>query len=138
MEALRRALETRDESAVEALLSPDVVFRSPAVFKPYAGRETTMVLLRAAMAVFEDFRYVRTFTEDGGGGHVLMFEATVGDRAVEGVDIVKVGDDGLVTEFRVIVRPFTGLAALTEAMRPRVEGPLEELARRNSGGISPG
>ena len=129
MEALARALETHDEAAVEALLSPDVVFLSPAVFRPHAGRDATMVFLRAAMAVFEDFRYVRTFTQDGGGGHVMMFEARVGDRTIEGVDIVTVGDDGLVTEFRVMVRPFTGLAALAEAMRPRVEGPLEELSR---------
>lgn len=129
MEALKQALETRDEAAVEALLAEDVGFRSPAVFKPYAGRDATMVFLRAAMAVFEDFRYVRTFTEDAGRGHVMMFEARVGDRTLEGVDIVTVGDDGLITEFRVMVRPFTGLAALAEAMRPRVEGPLEELSR---------
>jgi hypothetical protein len=128
MEALRHALETRDEAAVEGLLAPDVVFSSPAVFRPYPGRAATMVFLRAAMAVFENFRYVRTFTQDGGGGHVMMFEATVGDRAVEGVDIVTVGEDGLVIEFRVMVRPFTGLAALAEAMRPRVEGPLAELS----------
>jgi hypothetical protein len=135
MEELRRALEARDEAAVERLLSPEVVFRSPALFKPYAGRAATMVFLRAAMQTFEDFRYVRTFTEDassGGHGHVLMFEATVGGRALEGVDVVRVGDDGLVTEFRVLVRPMTGLIALAEAMAPRVEGPLAEL------GISPG
>ena len=127
MEELRRALEARDEAAVAALLSPDVVFRSPALFKPYAGRAATMVFLRAAMQTFEDFRYVRTFTQDDGGGHVLMFEASVSGRALEGVDIVSVGDDGLVTEFRVMIRPMTGLIALAEAMAPRVEGPLAEL-----------
>jgi hypothetical protein len=127
MEELRRALESRDEAAVWALLSPDVVFRSPALFKPYAGREATMVFLRAAMQVLEDFRYVRTFTEDDGGGHVMMFEASVGGRALEGVDIVTVGADGLVTEFRVMVRPMTGLIALAEAMAPRVEAPLAAL-----------
>ncbi len=127
MEELRRALEARDEAAVEALLAEDVVFRSPALFKPYAGRAATMVFLRAAMQVFEDFRYVRTFTEDDGRGHVLMFEASVGGRSLEGVDIVSVGEDGLVTEFRVMVRPLTGLVALAEAMAPRVEGPLAEL-----------
>jgi SnoaL-like protein len=133
MEELKRALETKDAEAVERLLSPAVVFRSPAVFKPYAGRAATMVFLRAAMAVFEDFRYVRTFTEDaaedGGRGYVLMFEANVGGRALEGADFVSVGVDGLVTEFRVMVRPMTGLMALAEAMLPRVEGPLAELAR---------
>ena len=88
MEQLRKALETRDAAAVEALLAEDVVFRSPALFKPYAGRAATMVFLRAAMETFEDFRYVRTYTEDDGRGHVLMFAATVGGRELEGADFV--------------------------------------------------
>ncbi len=128
MEELKRAVEARDEGALERLLSPAVVFRSPALFKPYAGRAATMVFLSAAMEVLEDFRYVHTYTEDDGGSHVLMFEASVGGRALEGADFVTVGVDGLVTEFRVMVRPMTGLMALAEAMRPRVEGPLAALS----------
>ena len=127
MESLRRAIEARDADAVEALLASDVVFRSPALFKPYAGRAATMVFLRAAMEVFEDFRYTRTFTDDAGGGSVMLFEANVGGKSLEGVDILSVGDDGLVTEFRVMVRPLSGLVALAEAMAPRVSGPLEAL-----------
>lgn len=127
MESLRRAIEAHDADAVEALLAPDVVFRSPALFKPYAGRAATMVFLRAAMEVFEDFRYTRTFTDDAGGGSVMLFEANVGGKSLEGVDILSVGDDGLVTEFRVMVRPLSGLVALAEAMAPRVSGPLEAL-----------
>jgi hypothetical protein len=132
MEQLRRALETKDAAAVEALLAEDVVFRSPALFKPYAGRDATMVFLRAAMETFEDFRYVRTFTEDstaGGRGHVLMFTASVGGREVEGADFVSLDDAGLVSEFRVMIRPMTGLIALAEAMAPRVAGPLADLSR---------
>jgi hypothetical protein len=127
VESLRRAIEARDADAVEALLAPEVVFRSPALFKPYAGRAATMVFLRAAMEVFEDFRYTRTFTDDAGGGSVMLFEANVSGKSLEGVDILSVGDDGLVTEFRVMVRPLSGLVALAEAMAPRVSGPLEEL-----------
>jgi hypothetical protein len=129
MEQLRRALETKDAAAVEALLADEVVFRSPALFKPYAGRAATMVFLRAAMETFEDFRYVRTFTEDDGRGHVLMFTATVGGRELEGADFVSLDDAGLVTEFRVMVRPMSGLVSLAEAMAPRVAGPLAELSR---------
>ncbi len=127
MESLRRAIEARDADAVEALLAPDVVFRSPALFKPYAGRAATMVFLRAAMEVLEDFRYTRAFTDDAGGGSVLLFAASVGGKSLEGVDIISVGDDGLVTEFRVMIRPLSGLVALAEAMAPRVTGPLEAL-----------
>jgi hypothetical protein len=129
MQALKRALETKDAAAVEPLLAPDVVFSSPAVFSPYAGRAATMVFLRAAMEVLEDFRYVRTFDQAGGGGHVLMFQASVGGRQVEGVDIVSVGDDGLVTGFTVMIRPASALMAVAEAMAPRVQGPLAALSR---------
>jgi hypothetical protein len=129
MEQLRRALETKDAAAVEALLADDVVFRSPALFKPYAGRAATMVFLRAAMETFEDFRYVRTFTEDDGRGYVLMFTATVAGRELEGADFVSLDDAGLVDEFRVMIRPMTGLVSLAEAMAPRVAGPLAALSR---------
>jgi ketosteroid isomerase-like protein len=129
MEQLRKALETKDADAVEALLSDDVVFRSPAVFKPYSGKAATMVFLRAAMETFEDFGYVRTFAEDDGRGHVMMFAASVGGRELEGADFVRLDEAGLVSEFRVMVRPMSGLIALAEAMAPRVAGPLADLSR---------
>ena len=108
------------------------MFRSPALFKPYAGRAATKVFLRAAMETLEDFRYVRTFTEDsssGGRAHVLMFTATVGGRELEGADFVSLDEAGLVDEFRVMIRPMTGLVSLAEAMAPRVAGPLAALSR---------
>jgi hypothetical protein len=124
MDRLREALEARDPAAVEALLADDVMFSSPAIFKPYAGREATMVFLRAAMETFEDFRYVRSFAEDDGRGFVLMFTASVGGRALEGADFIRLDEAGLVSDFRVMIRPMTGLIAVAEAMAPRIEDPL--------------
>jgi hypothetical protein len=128
MEQLRKALEARDPVAVEALLAEDVVFRSPALFKPYVGRAATMVFLRAAMETLEGLRYVRSFTEDGGRGHVLMFTASVDGRELEGADFVSLNDAGLVSEFRVMIRPMTGLVSLAQSMAPSVEGPLAALS----------
>jgi hypothetical protein len=128
LEQLRSALEAKDADAVEALLAEDVVFWSPALFKPYAGRAATMVFLRAAMQTFADFRYVRTFTESDDRGGVLMFAATVDGREVEGVDVVRLDEAGLVCEFRVLIRPLSGLIALAEAMAPRVADPLAALS----------
>jgi hypothetical protein len=128
MEQLRKVLETRDAEAVEALLADDVVFSSPALFKPYAGRGATMVFLRAAMETFEDFRYVRAYSEDDGRGHVLMFAASVGGRQLEGADFIRLDEAGLVNEFRVMIRPMRGLVALAEAMAPRVEAGMTSLS----------
>ena len=99
-------------------LHPDVVFRSPAVYRPYEGREATMGLLRHVVEVMADLHYVDDLEAEG--SHALFFRATVGDREVEGVDYCKVDSDGLVTELTVMVRPASGLAALAEAMGARL------------------
>jgi hypothetical protein len=115
----RAAAESKDFSSVEEIFSEDVVFRSPVVFKPYEGREALLVLLGAVVRVFEDFRYVEQV--ETGDAAVLMFEARVGDRDLQGVDILRFGDDGLIREMTVMVRPMSGVNALAEAMQRLLE-----------------
>jgi SnoaL-like domain len=115
----RRAVEARDLEAMQEALHPDVVFRSPAVFRPYEGREAAMGLLRHVVEVLADLEYVDHV--ETGGSHALFFRATVGDKQVDGVDYCQVDAEGLVTELTVYVRPATGLAALGEAMAARLE-----------------
>jgi hypothetical protein len=103
-----------------AALHPDVVFHSPAVFKPYNGREATMRLLGHVLDVFEDFRYLDELSGDGGGSHGLVFAARVGDKTLEGWDYLNLDADGLITELTVMVRPLSGLIALAQAMGERL------------------
>lgn len=127
MKAFREAIEARDVDALEALLADDVVFRSPAVHKPYEGRLATSVVLRAVMRVFADFRYTRTIGDAGSPDHVLVFEATVGDRRVEGADFLHVRKDGLIDDFRVMIRPLSGLTAVVEAMQAVLPDVMREM-----------
>lgn len=117
-DAFKRAAEAKDFSRGEELFSPDVVFRSPAVFKPYAGLDALKVLLGAVVEVFEDFRYVDQV--ETGDTAVLIFEARVGDRELNGVDILRFGEDGKIAEMMVMVRPLSGLNALVEEMGRRL------------------
>ena len=114
----RTAVEAADLAAMEAALHPDVVFRSPAVHAPYEGRERTIELLGHALEVFEDFRYLHDVS--AGDTQALVFAARVGDRELQGLDLVRTGADGLVTELTVMVRPLSGLAALAQAMAARL------------------
>jgi len=118
-DAFRRAAESKDFSAVDQLFAEDAVFRSPVVFKPYQGREALALLLGAVVQVFEDFRYVEHV--ETGDTAVLMFEARVGDREVQGVDILRFGDGEQIREMTVMVRPMSGMHALAEAMRAKLE-----------------
>jgi hypothetical protein len=117
----RAAVESRDLGRMEAALAPDVVFRSPAVFKPYEGREAVMHLLGTVVQVFEDFEY--TDELQGEGTHALVFQARVGERMVEGLDHLTVDADGLINELVVMIRPLSGLMALAEAMAERLGAP---------------
>src|SRR5439155_630274 len=47
MHPFRSAIEARDVDAVVALLSDDVVLRSPVAFKPYRGRAAVAALAEA-------------------------------------------------------------------------------------------
>ncbi|WP_430782722.1 nuclear transport factor 2 family protein [Actinoplanes sp. G11-F43] len=122
MHPFRQAVEARDTAAIEALLAENVVFTSPVAHKPYPGRPVTAAILRAAMRVFQDFRYIREI--DGGSDHALVFEATVNGRSVTGCDFIHVDGNGLIDDFMVMVRPLSAATALSEAMAaefPRIQ-----------------
>jgi hypothetical protein len=116
MQAFREAIESRDLDAVVALFTEDIVFRSPAVHGPYEGREQVSVLLGAVGQVLEDFRYTRQIGAPDAADQAIVFEGRVGDREVEGCDFIHVNENGLIDELYVMVRPFSGLMALTKAM----------------------
>jgi limonene-1,2-epoxide hydrolase len=119
---MRTALEGRDLDAAVALMTPDVVFRSPIVHKPYQGPEAVRALLEGIVAIFQDFRYERSIGAPDAADHALVFRTRVGDREIEGCDFLHVSADDLIDEFVVMVRPLTGALALAEAMRAHFEG----------------
>ena len=126
MDAFKQAVESKDPAQLEAVLADDVVFRSPAVHKPYEGKVATSVVLRAVVRVFEDFRYTSTY--DGPDGSVLVFEATVGGKQIQGADFVRTNADGLVVSLTVMIRPLSGLNAVVAAMGPMIEQIVAELS----------
>ena len=120
-DAFRRAAESKDFSSFEEIFAESVSFRSPAVFKPYQGRESVALLLFTVAGVFEDFRY--TDQVETGDTALLAFSARVGDRELDGVDLLRFDGAGKVREMAVYIRPLSGLNALAAAMQRRLEQP---------------
>jgi limonene-1,2-epoxide hydrolase len=114
------ALEARDVNAAVALLSEDVVFRSPVVFKPSHGRDAVAAILHAVSRVFDDFRYVREIGAPDATDHALVFQARVGERLIEGCDFLHLDEDGSIDELAVMVRPLSGTLALADAMKAQL------------------
>lgn len=133
---------------LDELLHDDVVFYSPIVYTPQVGKAITTLYLEAAGQTLPgdpaDGGGAMTAGPDEGGndrggggfrytkkvlaGHVavLEFETTVEGKYVNGVDIIRCDDEGLIVEFRVMIRPLQAvnlvhrqMAAMLESMAPK-------------------
>jgi hypothetical protein len=101
------------------LLSPDCVFWSPVVHTPQQGRDITFLYLSAAGQVFNtDFRYVREVRQDDTA--MLEFECTLDDTHVNGIDLIQT-KDGLISDFKVMVRPLKAVNKVHEKMMAMLE-----------------
>lgn len=120
-DAFKTAAEARDLDGIRSALAEHVVFHSPVTFKPFEGRDVVGHVLTTVAGVFEDFRYTDHLHE--GPTSILVFRAKVGEREVDGIDLVREGSDGLIEDFTVMVRPLSGLTALAEEMGRRLGAP---------------
>jgi len=113
-------LEARDPSRLGEILAEDCVFYSPVVHTPQAGRELTALYLTGAMHVFNDsFRYLKEVVDAPHA--VLEFSCRLDDIEINGVDIITVNAAGLISEFKVMVRPLKAVNLLHERMRAMLE-----------------
>jgi SnoaL-like domain len=116
--SFRAAVESGDIDAARRLFAEEIVFHSPATFHPFVGRDTVTSLLVIVAETFEDFRYTDEFEADG--AHALIFRAGIGGKEIEGVDLLRFDDEGLIADFTVMLRPLSGLVPFAQAMGEKV------------------
>lgn len=124
-------MEAGDGAALADTLAPDVAFRSPAVHRPYLGREAVMPVLTAAVDVLEALTY--TDCVEGPELTILFFTARIGERQAEGIDGLRFDAQGQVQELTVMIRPLSALTAVVETMGRRLGGASDDQNGRPSG-----
>lgn len=99
-----------------ALLHKDCVFHSPIVHTPQHGKAITQLYLAAAAKVLgnESFRYVGEFM--GEKSAALEFQCRVGGVDINGVDLIQWNEDGLLTDFKVMIRPLQAIEIVHKLM----------------------
>jgi hypothetical protein len=113
--AWHAVVQSGDPELLDDLLADDVVFRSPAVFKPQEGKAVTTRYLTSAMTVLgPSLRYVGEWY--GEASAVLEFEADLDGVYVQGVDMLHWNGEDQLVAFTVMVRPMRGLNKLVELM----------------------
>lgn len=86
------------------------------VHSPQAGKAITARYLAAAIHVLgnDTFRYVREVT--GPSDAVLEFEVEIDGIHVNGVDLIHWNEAGLITDFKVMLRPLKAINLVREKM----------------------
>ena len=115
----RRGVESKDVVVMMEAFADGAVLHSPITFKPFEGREAIARLLGILMQVFQDFRYTDELTAED-GTKALIFRTRVGDRDVEGLDLIRFDDAGRIRDFTVMVRPRSAVEALLKEVSSRL------------------
>lgn len=105
-----------DPAVLSDLLADDVVFHSPVVHTPQAGKPIVMAYLVAASHVLgnDSFHYVRELVD--GDEMMLEFVTEIDGIAINGVDIIRFNADGRIIDFKVMVRPLKAINKVWEMM----------------------
>ncbi|MGW3341749.1 nuclear transport factor 2 family protein [Nonomuraea rubra] len=115
--AYRRAGEAHDLAALAATLSEDVVFHSPlSAAAEFRGKEQAVQLFSVVFDVLSDLRYHSDVGDDR--TRALTATARLGDREIHEAAMVEVGEDGLLREITLWIRPLPALTALMAALGP--------------------
>lgn len=124
-DSFRTAVEAGDIASASRLFREDAVFRSPVVYRPYAGRDTVLKILEAAERVLGaggDFHYVLQLEDRDARVAILEFATEVDGRQIEGIDKLTFDDQGRIAELKVMLRPASALQLVGARM-------AEEFAR---------
>jgi hypothetical protein len=100
------------------LLAPSVESDRAALHRPFVAKAAVPRLLPVLRDCFEDVEITDELTT--ANTLSFVFSARIGAHDVNGLQLVRFGPDGLITRVTGMVRPRTGLVALTEAMAPHV------------------
>jgi hypothetical protein len=115
----RRGVESKDVAVMMEAFADGAVLHSPITFRPFEGKEAIARLLGILMQVFQDFRYTDELTAED-GTKALVFRTRVGDRDVEGLDLIRFDGSGRIRDFTVMVRPRSAVEALLREVSSRL------------------
>jgi SnoaL-like domain len=116
LHAWHQLIKEKNTKGIPAILADDVVLHSPIVHTPVRGKQIVTLYLMAAFHTFanEHFTYVRELSNDSTA--ILEFTTEIDGIFVNGVDMISWNEDGLITDFKVMVRPLKAVNLIHQKM----------------------
>ena len=106
---------------LSAIIRDDAVFHSPVVHTPQVGRPIVVAYLSAAGNTLgnDSFEYVRELID--GDNAMLEFTTEMDGIHVNGIDLIRFDEDGMIVDFKVMVRPLKAVNKVWEQMAAMLE-----------------
>lgn len=106
---------------LSAIIHEDAVFHSPVVHTPQKGRPIVVAYLSAAGNTLgnDSFEYVRELID--GDNAMLEFTTEMDGIHVNGIDLIRFDEDGMIVDFKVMVRPLKAVNKVWEQMAAMLE-----------------
>lgn len=119
--AWHAAVESREAADIPGLLAEDAVFESPVVFTPQRGKAVTAMYLAGALQVLNNgtFRYLNEWHGDDSA--ILEFQTELDGITVNGIDMIWWNADGLISRFKVMIRPLKAINLVHQKMGAMLE-----------------
>lgn len=109
-------VKSHDHAELRAMLHPDAVFESPVVHTPQRGRDIVFKYLLGADKVLGGPGFAYAGEWRAANSAVLEFTNEVQGIKINGVDIITWDAQGLITHFKVMVRPLKAINLLHQLM----------------------
>ena len=106
---------------LSAIIREDAVFHSPVVHTPQVGRPIVVAYLSAAGNTLgnDSFEYVRELID--GDNAMLEFTTEMDGIHVNGIDLIRFDENGMIVDFKVMVRPLKAVNKVWEQMAAMLE-----------------
>lgn len=109
-------VQSRDPADLSALIAEECIFESPVVHSPQVGKAITEKYLLSALQVLnnDSFEYLGEWRAERSA--VLEFGCVIDGIRINGVDMIWWNEAGLITRFKVMVRPLKAINMLHQKM----------------------
>jgi hypothetical protein len=87
------------------MIHEDAVFESPIVHTPQRGKAITIRYLTAAVATLGNPTTEFVGEWSGDKSIIVEFKSEVDGIAINGIDMIRFDETGLITHFKVMIRP---------------------------------
>jgi len=116
IEDWHRVALSGDCTALNGMIHEDAVFESPVVHTPQRGKAITIKYLTAAVATLDNPSSEFVGEWSGEQSVIVEFKSEIEGIAINGIDMIRFDDTGLITHFKVMIRPLKAVNLIHRKM----------------------